>query len=104
MITVKVNYKKDRINQIVVSGHSGYDEVGKDIVCSAVSTAMYVSLGLIEKVCPRYKFQSDEAKAVMSLKIIESNEITDMVLENLVDSLYSLSCDYGDYLAINYIS
>ena len=39
----------------------------------------------------------------MSLKIIESNEITDMVLENLVDSLYSISCDYGDYLAIDYL-
>ncbi|MCK9536243.1 MAG: ribosomal-processing cysteine protease Prp [Bacilli bacterium] len=103
MISVKVNYRQDKINQIVISGHSGYDESGKDIVCSAVSTAMFVSLGLIEKVCPRYNFKSDEKKAVMTLKIIESNEITDMVLENLIDSLYSISCDYGDYLAINYV-
>jgi uncharacterized protein YsxB (DUF464 family) len=103
MILVKVRYNQDRIKEVTISGHSGYEEIGKDIVCSAVSTAMFVSLGLVEKVCPRYSFKSDEKKALMSLKIIETNEITDMVLDNLVDLLYSISCDYGDYLAIDYL-
>jgi len=103
MITVKVLFKQDQISQLTISGHSGYDEPGRDIVCSSVSTALFVSLGLIERVCPKYKFKSDEKKAIMDLKIIESNEITSMILDNLVDSLYSISCDYGEYLAINYI-
>lgn len=103
MITVKAVYKQNLISQVIISGHSGYDEAGKDIVCSSVSTAMYVTLGLIEKVCPRYKFKSDEQNAEMNLKIIESNEMTTMILENLIDTLYSISCDFGDFLAINYI-
>ena len=37
MILVKVRYNQDRINEVTVSGHSGYDELGKDIVCSAVN-------------------------------------------------------------------
>lgn len=47
---IKVNVvSTDVIEKITVSGHSGYAEAGADIVCSAVSTAMYLSLGLIER-------------------------------------------------------
>ena len=36
---VKVSIKNiDKINEITISGHSGYDESGKDIVCASVSS------------------------------------------------------------------
>ncbi|MFY9421629.1 MAG: ribosomal-processing cysteine protease Prp [Acholeplasmataceae bacterium] len=98
---IKVNVvSTDVIEKITVSGHSGYAEAGADIVCSAVSTAMYLSLGLIEKVCPKYDFKSDEKNALMELTIIETNEFTEMVLENLVASLEGISSDYADYLQV----
>ena len=50
MIKVNVDLNKNfKIKSLKLSGHSGYDEIGKDIVCSAVSTTMYVSVGLLEK-------------------------------------------------------
>lgn len=100
MICVRVIYSEGTIEEIEVSGHSGYAEAGSDIVCSAVSTAMFLSLGLIEKVCPKYDFKSDEANALMKLRVLETNDFTEMVLENLVDSLEGISAEYADYLQV----
>lgn len=33
-----------------ISGHSGYDEIGKDIVCAAVSSAAYMTANTIADV------------------------------------------------------
>lgn len=49
---IKVEFTRNKQNEIIkvkVSGHSGYDDIGKDIVCSAVSTAMYVTIGILQK-------------------------------------------------------
>ena len=103
MTSVNVKYNKDGdIKLIFVNGHSNYDEIGKDIVCSAVSTAMYVSLGIIEKVCPKFHFESNEKDASMKLEIVESNEMTNLVLDNLISSLEGISLDYAKYLKIKY--
>ena len=100
MIRVRVITANQLIEEITVSGHANYAEAGYDIVCSAVSTAMYLSLGLIEKVCPKYDFQSNEEEAVMQLKILETNDFTEMVLDNLVNNLEGISADYADYLQV----
>lgn len=50
MTTVNVAFHANgTITEIAVNGHSDYGKNGSDIVCSAISTAMYVSLGLIKK-------------------------------------------------------
>ena len=101
MITVKVNRDpNENIKMITVSGHSGYDELGKDIVCSAVSTAMYVSIGLLEKFEMIHKFSSDENKPNMKLEIIRSQEHGNLILENLVETLNGIAMDYSKYLKI----
>jgi uncharacterized protein YsxB (DUF464 family) len=102
MILFTVKKKNDSITEINVGGHSNYDEAGRDIVCSAVSTAMFVSLGLIEKICPKYEFSNDDAKAKMNLKIIETNEFTELVLDNLVSSIKGVSEDYAKYLKVKF--
>jgi uncharacterized protein YsxB (DUF464 family) len=102
MILVTVKTKEDEIEAVTVSGHSGYADAGSDIVCSAVSTAMYVSLGLLEKVCPQYDFHSDEKQALMKLKIITTNEFTKIIMENLVSTIEGISCDYTRYLQVKF--
>lgn len=101
LVTIKQD-KNHQINEIFVTGHSNYAEAGKDIVCSAVSTAMFVSIGLIEKVCPKYNFSSEEKTATMKLEIYETNEFTNIILDNLVTALTSISEDYAKYLKIKF--
>ena len=43
---------------ISVSGHSGYDEAGKDIVCAAASTLIYTAIGALEDICGFKDFYS----------------------------------------------
>ena len=47
MIEVKVYSDNKKIKGIEVSGHSGYEDLGKDIVCSSVSTAMILTINLL---------------------------------------------------------
>lgn len=104
MITVNVYRDENgKINDVFVSGHSGYDENGKDIVCSAVSTAVLLTASLIEKICPKYSFVTDEKKVTMTLKLLESNDVSNIVIENLVDFLESLKENYTKYIKIKYI-
>ncbi|HHU55634.1 MAG TPA: ribosomal-processing cysteine protease Prp [Acholeplasmataceae bacterium] len=101
MIKAKVvKGKDDHIKEIYVSGHSGYNDLGKDIVCSAVSTAMYVSLGMLEKLNSDYRFTSDESLPYMKLEVSKYNELTNLILDNLVDTLEGIALDYQDFLKI----
>jgi len=102
MIIVDINRDQySNIKNITVSGHSGYDELGKDIVCSAVSTAMYVSIGLLERFDIDYQFSSDEKQPIMKLNIIKPQDNGNIVLENLVETLNGIAMDYSKYLKIS---
>ena len=100
LVDISRDHNSD-IKMIYISGHSGYDELGKDIVCSAVSTAMYVSIGLLERFDIDYQFSSDEKQPIMKLNIIKSQDNGNIVLENLVDTLNGIAMDYSKYLKIS---
>ena len=39
------------IKEVTLSGHAGFDEEGKDIVCAAASTLLYTAIGALEDLC-----------------------------------------------------
>ena len=47
MTTAKFLFSDDTIISFELSGHSGYAEEGEDIVCSAVSSAVYMAANTI---------------------------------------------------------
>ena len=58
----------DRITGFTVSGHSGYDVAGQDIVCAAISAVVTMAEATINDVCG--------AKAKVRVKEGENNRIT----------------------------
>lgn len=50
MTTAKFLLSDDLIVSFELSGHSGYGEVGTDIVCSAVSSAVYMAANTITEI------------------------------------------------------
>ena len=55
----------DRITGFSVSGHSGYAEAGKDIVCAAVSAIVTMAEATINDVCgakAKVRVGEDEAR------------------------------------------
>ncbi len=83
--------KKDSVIEII--GHSGYDIIGKDIVCSAVSSIVTTTINgiiSIDKEAISYKYKND----VMTISIKKNDEITVKLINNMMDLLISLSKDY----------
>ena len=80
-------------NVIEITGHSGYDIVGKDIVCSAVSSIVTTTINgiiSIDEKAISYKYENDK----MTISNIKKDEITNKLLNNMLDLLKSLSKDY----------
>ena len=80
-------------NVIEITGHSNYDIVGKDIVCSAVSSIVTTTINgiiSIDKKAISYKYKND----TMTISILKNDEITVKLINNMLDLLISLSKDY----------
>ena len=50
MIRAEFFYKKGEPRRFVVSGHAGYAENGKDIVCASVSSAVQMAINGITEI------------------------------------------------------
>ena len=97
--------ENDRINGFSISGHSDYDEPGRDIVCAAVSAVVTMAEATINDVCG--------AKAKVRVKDGENNRITltlpvscdeedsvQAVLTGMMLTLCSLRDDYPDNIEV----
>ena len=87
---IKVLVSKDKI---VVTGHSEYDDIGKDIVCSAVSSIVTTTINgiiSIDSDAIFYEYNRD----VMEIDIKKHDDVTIKLINNMVDLLKSLSKDY----------
>lgn len=79
MITID---KKD--NKITISGHSGYAEHGKDIVCAAISTIVITSINAIESVCNGVINASDDGINLV-IEIVKEDEIGNKLIDNMLN-------------------
>ena len=93
--------KSETLYEVNVSGHSGYETIGKDIICSSVSSSFILTVNLLEKINSNFNFKSDENIPMMNVKIKNYTEIDEKVLDNLIDCLKSVSSQYKKYLKIN---
>ena len=87
---IKVLKEKEKI-QII--GHSDYALDGKDIVCSAVSSIVTTTINgiiSIDQNAISYVYKND----VMSIINNKNDDITNKLLNNMIDLLKSLAKDY----------
>ena len=97
--------ENDRITGFSVSGHSDFDEPGKDIVCAAISAVVTMAEATINDVCG--------AKAKVRVKDGQNNRITltlpvscdeedsvQAVLTGMMLTLCSLRDDYPDNIEV----
>lgn len=92
--------KSDSLYEVCIKGHSGYDTIGKDIVCSAVSSSFILTINLLDKFNSNMKYESDENIPMMKVTINNYNDIDETVLDNLIDCLKDVSRQYPKYLKI----
>ena len=83
--------KKENI--IEITGHSNYDTLGKDIVCSAVSSIVTTTINgiiSIDEDAISYYYQGDK----LTITNIKNDEITNKLLNNMIELLSSLARNY----------
>ena len=93
---IKVLKEKDKIE---ITGHSGYDVIGKDIVCSAVSSIVTTTINgiiSIDEKAISYEYHDD----TMIIKVLKNDDITNKLLNNMLDLLKSLAKDYPKNISV----
>lgn len=100
MTKVEVWLVDNTTKRICVSGHSGYADAGSDIVCSAISTAVMLTTGILDEVCPEYIINTDAHKALVDIEIKDMNEMANIVMKNLYQALDEISKQYPKYVCV----
>ncbi len=98
MIKVNILKKDNNYKKIVISGHSGYDEEGKDIVCAAVSSASLNTISGIMLINDSINYE--QKKDTLTINVLKHNEITEKLLLNLINNLKEIEKDYKKNIMI----
>lgn len=93
---IKVNISKDKI---ILKGHSLYDDLGKDIVCSSVSSIVITTVNAILSFDENY-ITYIENKDSLEIDILIHNKIVDTLITNMNNLLYELERDYPKNIKI----
>lgn len=101
MISVRIEKKNDSICRIKVSGHANFDQSGKDIVCASISTAIIMSVNLIEVFEHQNKVKVDLKEGHFELDVIQHHDDIKRILNNLAYTCMDLSMQYPKYLKIH---
>ena len=96
--------ENDRITGFSISGHSGFEEAGKDIVCAAVSAVVEMAEITINDVCgakAKTRVKEDQARVTLTLPVsCDEEETVQAVLAGMMVYLCSLRDNYPDYIEV----
>lgn len=98
MIKVRIN-KKDKIESIIISGHACYDDFGKDIVCSAVSSIVITTVNGISEINDKY-LTVNELKDKLEIIINMNDDICYKLILNMITLLKELEEQYSENITI----
>ena len=105
MIKIRVKRKSGKIVEIIASGHSGYAERGKDIICAAVSAVVQTGfLGVNNINSKQVKINRDDEDGFISLKILKFSEKdmekAQIILDTMILGLKDIELDNKKYLKL----
>ena len=85
-------------NSILITGHALFDDYGKDIVCSAVSSIVITTInGLLKIDKSAIKFDNKDG---IKIQVLKKDKITLDLIDNMMDLLNELSDKYPKNIKI----
>ena len=90
MIKIKINKTNNKYSSLIVSGHSNYDEIGKDIVCAGVSAILIGALNWFDL----------ESKIVHQENLIQVITSQYNYLDLIKTQLQAIQKKYSQYICI----
>lgn len=99
MIQVKIKKEKENYKQISILGHAMYDDFGKDIVCSSVSSIVTTTVnGILSFDSNSLTYQVDQKG--MIIHILKNDHITQTLIRNMIHLLKELQESYKEFIEI----
>lgn len=104
MIKIKILKKDNKIYGFEISGHSGYSQIGSDIVCSAVSSiALTTCLGITKVLKINSQIEKDDEKGYLKLVLEKNTKNKDLLnaqilFETMIIGLDEIRKDYKKYV------
>lgn len=96
MIKITVDKK---MHTIFISGHSGYEVAGKDIVCASVSSIAITTVNAILKI-DEDALQYEQADGFLKITLLKQNDIISLLITNMLELLEQLQTQYSKFLKI----
>ncbi len=98
MIKVVISKKNNIIESIKCHGHANYDDFGKDIVCASFSTMIITTINAILEIDESAISYTDNNN--LEIINIKKDNITNSLLNNLVNMIYELKENYDKNINI----
>ncbi|MBR5021677.1 MAG: ribosomal-processing cysteine protease Prp [Oscillospiraceae bacterium] len=96
--------EEDRITGFSISGHSGYAEAGKDIVCAAISAIVTMAEATINDVCgakAKVRVKEEDARITLTLPAAcDEEESVQAVLAGMLLTLCNMRDEYPDFIEV----
>lgn len=99
MIKVSVIRDGSNLKSIKIKGHAMYDDYGKDIVCSSVSSITITTINAILSINEDF-LQYEEENGCVTIEVITDDEICFKLLENMLMLFSELSEKYPKNIKI----
>ena len=101
MIKVKVESKdKKHVDLVNIHGHAMYDDFGKDIVCSSVSSIITTTVNGIYEIDKGY-LNVELVKDGMIITVLKHDNVCDKLIKNMLTLLSELSDSYPENIKVN---
>ena len=98
MIKVNVKRNDNKVYELVIKGHAGYDVHGKDIVCAAVSSMAITTINNIIALDDSIDYEENSGLLIFRVK--RDTEVNNKLLDNLVRMLTELESQYPKNIEI----
>jgi len=99
MIRIQVKKDNQKFKQITFKGHANYEERGKDIVCAAASATYGCTVNAILSL-NSHTIQINSSEDIQIIDVLEYDEVTEKLLENMITCLKSIEKKYPKNIKI----
>lgn len=98
MIKVILTKKDDNVNKVIINGHAGYDDFGKDIVCAAVSSTVITTINILLSLDNQSISYNDSRG--LTIEVLKNDMTTKKIINVLISNLYELEKAYPKNIQI----
>jgi len=83
MVKTNFYYQKDQIVKVEVSGHSNFDQVGKDIVCAGISAIIFGTLNALDNLVSQQEVKIVEPETKVIIEVLKPSDNNQMILQTM---------------------